>query len=248
MVNCQPVQIIIYIEETLNEYYAKVKGKKCNVLEILDLPNDFSWRCPICGGKECAEFIGYYFRTVIDERGTYYRAFPVGRFLCRSKGGKPTVKHRTFSLLPYQLAPYTRYCIPFIIKVLKLRHIEEKSIYKLQGYLSASERVDNYIDLSTSRIYGFKELILQSIDKILAAGYYKEAEKALQEPGSGQRIKRFIEFAEDFCCSKLEQTRTGISPSIRGPCALSYDYYMEGGGYYGNSHFLFGTASQFRPA
>ena len=152
MVNCQLVQIILYIEETLSEYYAKVKGKKCKVLDILDLPYDFSGRCPICGGKDCAKFIGYYFRAVVDEKGTYYRAFPVARFLCRRKGRELISRHKTFSLLPYQLVPYTKYSMPFIIKVLKLRHIEDKSIYKLQEYLAASEGADNYFDLSTSRI------------------------------------------------------------------------------------------------
>jgi len=33
---------------------------------------------------------------------------------------------------------------------------------------------------------------------------------------------------------------------IRGPCALSYDFYLKGGGWLQNSHFLFGTPSQFK--
>ncbi|MCL0038564.1 hypothetical protein M1N10_06100, partial [Thermodesulfovibrionales bacterium] len=74
---------------------------------------------------------------------------------------------------------------------------------------------------------------------ILAVGHCKEAETELQQPSKWERIKRFIEFAVRFSCLK-------IKPYIRGPCALSYDFYIEGGGYFLNSHFLFGTASQFR--
>lgn len=126
------------------------------------------------------------------------------------------------------------------MKVLKLRYIEDKSICKLQEHLSGIERTDNtYIDLGVSRVYGFKKLVLESINKILAVGHCKEAETELQQPSKWERIKRFIEFAVRFSCLK-------IKPYIRGPCALSYDFYIEGGGYFLNSHFLFGTASQFR--
>lgn len=240
VVNCQLIQIILYTENTLSEYYAKVKGKKQNIVEILDLPYDFSDRCPVCGGRDCAKFLDYYLRGVVDENGTYYKSFPVARFLCNRKGSEQVTRHKTFSLLPYQLIPYTKYSLPFIIKVLKLRYIEDRSIYKLQEYLAAVEEANNiYLDLSVSRIYWFKQLALECIDKILAAGYYKEAGRELQQPSQQERIKRFIEFTERFHCWK-------IKPYIRGPCALSYDYYMEGGGYFRNIHFLFGTASQFR--
>ena len=240
VVNCQLIQILLYTEYTLSEYYGKVKGKKYNIIDILDLPYDFSCRCPICGGRDCAKFLDYYPRGVVDEKGTYYKAFPVARFLCNRKGSELVSRHKTFSLLPYQLIPYTKYSLPFIIKVLKLRYIEDRSIYKLQEYLAAVEEADNiHLDLSVGRIYGFKKLVMETIDKILAFGYYKEAETEFQQPSDGERIKRFIEFAEGFRCLK-------IKPCIRGPCALSYDFYMEGGSYFLNSHFLFGAASQFR--
>lgn len=106
MINLPTIQILIYIKETLAQYYKKVKGKNYDLVEILDLGLDFRTRCPICGGKDCARFIKYYTRGVIDENGSYYKAFPIARYVCEAKGSQNVVSHKTFSLLPYQLIPY----------------------------------------------------------------------------------------------------------------------------------------------
>jgi len=239
--NLPTIQVIVATKYSLTEYYNKVKGKNEDIFEILDLSFDVYHRCPICGGNNCAQFIGYYYRGVIDENGTYYKAFPVARFLCNRKGGDPIVSHRTFSLLPHQLVPYTKYSIPFIIKVLTLRYIDDKSIMDVQNYLSGFDKERVYIDLSASSINAFKDFILEVINKLLSSGYYQDAEKLLQKPSDNKRIRAFIEFSEVFCCYR-------INPYIRGPCALSYDFYTKGGGCFWNSYFLFGTPSQFRIA
>lgn len=70
MIICQLIQVILNTGYTLKEYYQKVKGKGYDILELLDIPLDFKGRCPICGGKGCPQFIGYYYRGVIDEDGT----------------------------------------------------------------------------------------------------------------------------------------------------------------------------------
>lgn len=203
------------------------------------MPFDVYHHCPLCGASDCAKFIGYYLRPVIDENGTYYKAFPIARFICRRKGGKPIVDHRTFSLLPYQLTPYSKYSIPFTFNVLTSIHVEDKSIMEIQTYLSHFDKTGIYVDLSASSIYGFKKLILEAIHKLLSSAYYPDAEKMLQQPSDSHRIKAFVGFAQAFCCYK-------VSPCIRGPCALSHDFYMQGGGWLRNSYFLFGTPSQFR--
>ncbi|MBC8179593.1 hypothetical protein H8E88_00575 [candidate division KSB1 bacterium] len=100
----------------------------------------------MCGGSHCAKFIGYYHRPVLDENGTYYKAFPIARFLCYRKGDKPIVNHRTFSLFPYQLVPYSKYSIPFIFKVLNKIYINDKSIMEVQSYLSGFEQAGIYVN------------------------------------------------------------------------------------------------------
>lgn len=187
--------------------------------------------CPICGRTDCAEFIGYYGRETIDEGGTYFKAFPIARFECHRKGSVPAGAHRTFSLLPYQLIPYVKYSLPFIIKSLSSVYTEGDSVKHLLDYLAGLE--DGYIDLSTSSFYRFRAFVLRCIDKMLAAGVYRETEVLFQLPESS-RIKVFIGFAEGFTCYKTDHP-------IRGPCALGYDFYLTGGG-----HFLFGTPSQHR--
>ena len=218
-----------------------IKGKNEKIFEILDLPFDVYHRCPLCGGNECAQFIGYYDRRVIDKNGTYYKAFPVARFLCNRKGSNPIVSHKTFSLLPHQLVPYTKYSILFIMKVLTLRYRDDKSIMNVQTYLSGFDKEGVYIDLSASSMNAFKNFILEVINKLLSSGYYQDAEKLLQEPSDNKRTRAFIEFSKVFCCYR-------INPCIRGHSALSYDFYMKGGGWFRNSYFLFGTPSQFRIA
>jgi hypothetical protein len=110
---------------------------------------------------------------------------------------------------------------------------------EVQSYLSGFGQAGIYVDLSTSIIYGFKRLILGAINKLLSGACYPDAEKILQKSSDYHRITAFIPFARTFWCYKT-------SPCIRGPCALSYDYYMQGGGWFRNSYFLFGIASQFR--
>ncbi len=192
----------------------------------------------MCGAENCAQFIGYYYREVIDEKGTYYKAFPIARYLCNRKGKALSVTHRTFSLLPCQLVPYSKYSLPFILNALRKVYGEDSSVKGLLDYL-AGFGSGEYIDLSASAFYAFRAFILTAIDKMLAMGFYKEISAQLQTSSEKQRIRIFIVFAEDFSCCKTD-------PEIRGPCALGYDYYMEDGGYMRNAHFLFGTPSQFR--
>jgi hypothetical protein len=185
----------------------------------------------------------------VDEDGSYYPDFPVPRFKCHGKGGNPIVQfhHQTFSLLHYHLAPYCKYSIPFIIKVLKAKHIQSLSLTLLQDYIAdfpgTGGGCDGYIEMSTSRIYSFCNLLEVTVTKLLISGYYQQLTNQLQKCRGGESeaeaIKISLQFITEFECRK-------VSVPIRGPCALSYDFYLEGGSYFRNSLFLFGTPSQFR--
>lgn len=195
------------------------------------MPFDVAVCCPICGAAHCAEFIGNYYRQVVDEYGTYYKAFPIARFECRGFGYVPPDSHKTFSLIPYQLIPYVKYSLPFIVKCLKSVCGEGVSVKLLLDHLA--EREQGHMDLSRSSYYHFRTFVLRCVDKMLAAGVYREAEELFQFPAA-HRLNAFIELAEEFTCHKTD------SP-IRGPCALGYDFHLRSGGY-----FLFGTPSQHR--
>lgn len=231
--------IQIKIKETITEYYIKVKEKKGNIVYLLDLVCDFKNCCPICGGNNCAKFIEYYTRPVIDENGTYYKYFPIARFKCYGKGKNKVSTHKTFSLLPYQLIPYSKYSIEFIIiKTLRKILVENKSKVNILDLVNelinnSNDSVEHY--LSIQSIEWFLKLIIKTINKLLASGYCKEASGKLQVKNKIEIVKRFIEFACEFETNKT-------APEIRGPCALSYDLYLTSN----QTFFLFGTPSQFR--
>jgi len=234
--NLPTIQIITYIEETLSEYYTKVNREVIDLLEILDTDLDFSIHCPICGGSGCAQFIGYYEREVIAEDGRYYNRFPIARYKCRGKGNNTKISHKTFSLLPYQLVPYTKYSIPFIIKTLELRHIEGRSIFQIHDYLACFGE-EEILSIGSNQLWEFTKIVIESVERIFALGYYTGIKCNSQD--YEEQLKIFIEFAQAFEPQKC-------SPPIRGPCALSYDFYLNGGSYFKNAYFLFGTPSQFR--
>jgi hypothetical protein len=237
--NLPTIQILIFIQDRLAQYYQKVKGKGYDLIEVLGLEIDFRQCCPVCGGVDCALFLGYYTRVVIDENGTFFKEFPIARYQCGGKGKRMPQQDRTFSLLPYQLVPYTRYSLAFIIKSLRARYEEGLSIVKLQDYLAAFGR-DEVLLISADQLSGFKQIILEAVNKIMATGHYRELEGVVfRKSTEKERLVVFMGFACCFECSK-------VSPSIRGPGGLGYDFYLNEGGFVHNAHFLFGTPHQFR--
>jgi hypothetical protein len=238
MVICH-IQVITKFNFTLAQYYSLVKPRSINNENFLDI-HSLSYHFSDSFSRGDAQFIGYYYREVIDENGRYYKDFPIPRFLIKNPNIFPFVKHKTFSLLPYQLIPYRKYSIFFLITVMKHRCIDLMTLHKLQEYIfDFSSRTGGYIELSISRIYSLKRLIDEAITKLLASGYYSDFERIFQSESKMDRIRAFINISLDFFCYK-------VLPPIRGPCALSYDYYLQGGGYLRNHYFLFGTPSQFR--
>ncbi len=116
------------------------------------------------------------------------------------------------------------------------------SLTKLLDYIADfSETETGYIELSINRFYSFCDLLNKAIQKLLMAGNYREFLWRVQKckEWKSESIKAFLEFSEEFECCK-------VSPCIRGSCGLSYDFYLDGGSFGGNSIFLFGTPSQFR--
>ena len=174
---------------------------------------------------------------MVDEKGTYYRDFPIARYRCYRKG-KRKVSHSTFSLLPHQLMPYSRYSIPFIMKVLELLSMDEAIVEDVLEYVAGLGKED-ILSISAMKVLVFKKTGLEAIERVQASGYYKDITDTVNDPSIKQRLKAFVGYAKEFCCHKT-------NTPIRGPCGLSYDFYLQGGGYYRNAQFLFGIPSQFR--
>lgn len=101
---------------------------------------DFTDKCPICHGKDCAIRMGYYYRLVLlkdDETGNLkLLTIPVARFRCRKKRN-PIIHHRTFSLLPEGLIPYNKIHIDLLMLIYAYIFIMKLTIPKTLNKLDS---------------------------------------------------------------------------------------------------------------
>ncbi len=217
------IQVINNFQCSLAEYYHKIKGG-----ELFKFPA-FDDCCPICEGKDCPRFLAVYYREVVDENGTYYKFFPILRFICKRKGFKKT-KHRTFSLLPTPLVPYSKYSLPFVFKAIKEWKLNGKSVKEVLDELTLMEET-GVLCVNPSNLYQFEKLLLTATEKILTTEFLLHTHSSLNIPNKDKRIGNFLGFFDE---------------RIRAPSAIAYRFYLHGGGYRKNAPFLFGTPSQFR--
>lgn len=124
------------------------------------------------------------------------------------------------------------------MKILEELSIPNSTIDAVLDYVAGLGK-DDILSISAIKVRILKSLGIETIERIQVSGYYKDVLDELNTPCIRQRLRAFTEFAKGFCCYKTD------SP-IRGPCGLSYDFYLQGGSYYNNALFLFGTPSQFR--
>ena len=205
------IQIFLKLDVSLKTYINQIENG------TFEFPT-YSHFCPICHGDSCCIRHGYYFRQVIDENGTFYKSFPVARYLCQRKW-KAKLKDRTFSLLPWQLIPYRKFTITFLL-----------AVAEFQTGHSIKERLDTFYPVITipSQLEDLDEIVHTALEKLKISG--------LINPDTS--LKYFTSFSFDYVSETDE--------NIRGPTGLSWDYYNKHGGYYRNSQFLYGRASQFR--
>ena len=224
-------QIPLKISISLSEYLAKVQAGN------FAFP-DFSEKCPICGGKNCAVRIGYYYRWAIEINLQNIKIqilyIPVPRYLCRAIK-KPGHKHKTFSLLPDTLIPYNRMTIDLMMYILQLLIAE-----KHQG--PTFEKIDlispDDFFLSEKMLNRLLKIIRQSRLKLIFL--YRQSKNTDRAP-------------PDFHAYSIEETITYIlrypapvhEHPLKGAYHLSVMYYRAQGSYHQNARFLFGTASQF---
>lgn len=223
-----PYIIQILIDIKLPKYLNNVKGKN-----FLGFPN-FQDCCPLCGGVDCPRFLGTYRRkSVITSRGVIYHNIPIARFRCRRRGKKNPTAHKTFSLLPYELIPYSKFSIDFVFDVMTLSYLEEKSQREILDFITVQS--DGILCLDPWIFPEFKSYLIQGIDKLLISRNYRELEALLNRQEISLRIKNLLHYLSG---------RYG-SP-IRGPCKLSWEFYIQKGSYKSNSEFLWGIPSHYR--
>ena len=230
-----PIQISYHIKVSLQEYYEN--------FDTWPIP-DFSNKCPICGGIDCATFLGYYTRIAICPlTGFSVPDLSVIRYLCHDKGEARVCDHITFSLLPHQLVPFRQLSLDFMVRAIWFkvsRHLSwTRAMDVIEDELNHLDDVANFINIST--MMSWQRMILTALGlffhssadiNIVSKSHYKQ----LQNTAS---LKLFL----DILIS--HQSQSSNHP-IRGPTAFSWEYYQQSGGSEQNAFFLFGRASQHR--
>ena len=222
-----PIQIPYHIKVSLQEYYKN--------FDTWIIP-DFSDKCPICGGVDCATFLGHYIRIAIcPMTGFSVPDLPVLRYLCHDKGNARVCDHITFSLLPHELVPFRQLSLDFMVRAIWFKVSRHLSLTRvmdiIEDELNNLGDVADFINISTMiswqrMILTAFELFMSADVKMVSRFYYKQ----LQNTGG---LKLFLEILINH------QSRSS-GHSIRGPDVFTRNYYRQSG------VFLFGRASQHR--
>ncbi len=120
------------------------------------------------------------------------------------------------------------------MKIMRLWLLHNKSIKEVIDYISELDK-SRLLCTCAVNLYSFFAVILNSIEKLFICGYYKRLCNLLNSYDKKTMIKNFLWYLEGKFDGKA-----------RAPCIFGYNFYCRCGGYKKNSHFLYGTPSQFR--
>jgi len=183
--------------------------------------------CPICGGQDCWREIAPYERKVIELMPYREGIIVVARFQCRATG-------KTFSLLPYWLAPYHQYTVRSILLAVLLAAATQEN-----GFGSLFCVAEKGLE-GDCRATGF---LLGRWLKLCLSGLHREHAEltrwaACDAPRPGLGVRDRLQELAGYCRAL----------GIRGPPGiLGLDEVLERHART-TGRFLFGTASQQRGA
>ncbi len=228
-----PLQIPYHIKISLQDYYDN--------FDNWSIP-DFSDKCPICGGVNCACYLGYYIRTAICPiTGFFVSDLPVLRFLCYRKGDAVVCDHATFSLLPLVLVPYRQLTLKFMVLAIWIRISRHLS---LTGALDVIENELNHLDdiadfINISSMISWQNMIQIGAMLLISSDIDLASEIQYVQLQDNERFSRFLKILIHY------ESRISGHP-IRGPDAFAWEFYQQSVETDQCARFLFGLASQHR--
>lgn len=234
-----PIQIPYHIKVSLQEYYEN--------FDTWLIP-DFSDKCPICGGIDCATFLGYYIRIAICPlTGFWAPDLPILRYLCHDKGDARVCDHITFSLLPHELVPFRQLSLDFMVRAIWFKVSRHLSLTRVMDVIEAELNslgdVGNFINIST--MMSWQRMILTALAlftcdlQVISTDIRMVSRSQYEQLKNTASLKLFLDLIINH------QSQISNHP-IRGPDAFAWDYYQQSGGSKQNAVFLFGRASQHR--
>ena len=234
-----PIQIPYHIKVSLQEYYEN--------FETWPIP-DFSEKCLICGGVDCATFLGYYIRIAIcPMTGFWAPDLPVLRYRCYNKGDARVCDHITFSLLPSELVPFRQLSLDFMVRAIWLkvsRHLSyTKALDVIEAELNFLGDVANFINISS--MMSWQHMILTALALFTCDLQVISADISMVSKPQYDQLKNTASLELFLALVINHQSQINNHP-IRGPDAFTWDYYQQSGGSEQNAMFLFGRASQHR--
>lgn len=234
-----PIQIPYHIKVSLQEYYEN--------FDTWLIP-DFSDKCPICGGIDCAAFLGCYIRIAICPlTGFWAPDLPILRYRCHEKGDVKVCDHITFSLLPHVLVPFRQLSLDFMVMAIWFkvsRHLSYTRVMDvIENELNHLDDVADFINIST--IMSWQRMILAAFAlftsdlQVISADINMVSKSHYEKLQTVASLKLFLDLLI------THQSQSSNHP-IRGPDAFARDYYQQSGGPEQHGVFLFGRASQHR--
>ncbi len=146
------IQIKFHLDIPISEYKQQILTGK------FALP-DFSERCPLCGAKDCACFLGFYQRDTENSfKNEKEDDVPIIRFECQRVNPVPWGTHKTFSLLPDTFIPYKRRDMETIHRIVRIYVQNGRSLTETAGELTIQFGLPVDIYFSTASIWRYVRL------------------------------------------------------------------------------------------
>ena len=205
--------------------------------------------CPLCGAEGCAKFLQCYIRLRVYLGDTVYENVLIARFICRRLNPNvPPGTHRTFSLLPYPLVPYSPYALPTTIELVSALRAHADNAYQTSQALASQYEHLNPEPTTLGRI---QRRLVEALRKLQSrfAGPEKFQSRLAGLHQNKSSNHRSLETLADLI-SLLVSYHSQVLLEVSGACALSHDwfYVFQAELSYMARDFLVGTPSQKRRA
>jgi hypothetical protein len=172
---------------------------------------------------------------------TVYENVLIARFICRRLNPNvPPGTHRTFSLLPYPLVPYSPYALPTTIELVSALSAHADNAYQTSQTLASQHEHLNPDPTTLGRL---QRRLLEALRKLQRLPE-KFQQMLHQNKSSNCRSLKTLADLITLLVSYHSQVLLEVS----GACALSYDwfYVFQAELPYMQRDFLVGTPSQKR--
>lgn len=185
----------------------------------------------------------FYTRATVYFGDTVYDDVPVGRFICcRLNPNVAPETHRTFSLLPHPLVPYSPYALDTAIELATALAEHADNAYQTSQTLASTYENLNPGPTTLGRL---KSRLLKALDKLKGLPEKFQQLISQNQAPTGRTMATLADFII-LLATYHSQVLTGVS----GACGLSYDwfYVFQAALPYMQRDFLVGTPSQKRRA